>query len=221
MKLKTLVLSILCCLATSLMAQEQDVPFNGIVTDILNNPLKGVRIWVRKNYVATSDKEGKFGLTNVAATDTLHIKYKKQIYLLPVDGRNGLRVRLGDQLNVSEDEELVNLGYGFVKKREKLIPSSGISGEDLLRTGQTDILLALVGLVPGYNIVNGKPEIRGKNSLTLSNEPLYVVDGVVVQSLDGVNIYDVDHVEVLKDASIYGSRGANGAILVTTRRGSK
>lgn len=221
MKLKTLVLSILCCIAASLMAQEQDVPFNGIVTDILNNPLKGVRIWVRKNYVATSDKQGKFGLTNVAATDTLHIKYKKQIYLLPVDGRNGLRVRLGDQLNVSEDEELVNLGYGFVKKREKLIPSSGISGEDLLRTGQTDILLALVGLVPGYNIVNGKPEIRGKNSLTLSNEPLYVVDGVVVQSLDGVNIYDVDHVEVLKDASIYGSRGANGAILVTTRRGSK
>lgn len=202
----------------SILAQE-DVPFNGIITDAVKQPLKGAKIWVKKNHVATSDKEGKFGLTNVSPLDTLHIRYRRTNYLIPVEGRKSIRIFLGDQLNVSEDDELANMGYNFVKKREKLIPSNGISGEDLVRTGQTDILQALVGLVPGYNLVNGTPEIRGKNSLTLSNEPLYILDGVVVPSLSGVNIYDVDHVEVLKDASIYGSRGANGAIIVTTRRG--
>jgi len=219
MNLKNLVLAVFCSIATCLMAQEQDVPFNGIITDVLNQPVKGAKVWVVKNRVATSNKEGKFGLTNVSATDTLHVKYKKVTYLFAVEGRKSMRICLGDQVVVEEDEEIANIGYSFVKRREKLIPSSGVSGEDLIRTGQTDILQALVGLVPGYNLVNGVPEIRGKGSINLSNEPLYVLDGVVVPSLSGVNIYDVDHVEVLKDASIYGSRGANGAILVTTKRG--
>lgn len=206
-------------MATSLMAQNQLVPFNGIITDLANQPLKGVRVWVKKNRFSTTNKEGKFGLTNVNPTDTLHVKYHKQTYLIPVDGSKGMRIHLGDQLKATDDEELANQGYGFVKKREKLIPSSGISGEDLIMTGQQNILQALVGLVPGYNLVGGKPEIRGKNSVTLSTEPLYVLDGVVVTSFDGVSVYDVDHVEVLKDASIYGVQGANGAIIVTTKRG--
>jgi len=206
-------------MATSLMAQEQLVPFNGIITDVANQPLKGVRVWVKKSRYSTTNKEGKFGLTNVNPTDTLHVKYRRETYLIPVDGRKGIRIHLGDQLKASEDDELANLGYNFVKRREKLVPSTGISGADLILTGQQDIVKALVGLVPGLNIVGGKPEIRGKNSVTMDNEPLYVLDGVIMPSLDGVSIYDVDHVEVLKDASIYGVQGANGAIIVTTKRG--
>jgi len=221
MKIRSITFAILCCITSSIMAQEQGTPFNGIITDVLNQPVKGARIWVKKNRVAKSDKEGKFGLTDVAATDTLHIKYRKELYLLPVEGRKSVRVHIGDQMIANEDEELANIGYGFVKKREKLIPSSGISGEELVRTGQTDILRALDGLVAGYSIVNGKPVIRGKSSINLSTEPLYILDGVEQSSFSCVNIYDVDHVEVLKDASIYGAQGANGAIIVTTKRGLK
>lgn len=198
------------------------VPFNGLIIDVLEHPIKGVKVWVKKNKYTRSDKEGRFGLTNVQPTDTLHLQYKKTRYDIAVQGKKSIRIHLGDQVQeAKEDDELANMGYGYVKKREKLIPSNGISGEDLVLTGQTDILQALVSLVPGYNMVNGKPEIRGKNSITLSTEPLYLLDGVVVSSFSGVNIYDVDHVEVLKDASIYGSRGANGAILVTTKRGGR
>lgn len=200
-------------------SNPQKKAFNGIITDLVGNPIKGARIWVIDNMYSKSDKLGRFGLTNVQATDTLHIKYNKKQYDIPVDGRQSIRVHLGDELVSEEDTELANIGYGFVKRREKTVPSSGVTGEMLIRTGKTDILKALDGLIPGYTLVNGSPIIRGKSSLNLSNEPLYILDGTVVNSLDFVSVYDVDHVEVLKEASIYGSRGANGAIIVTTKRG--
>ena len=215
-------------LAIPLAAQQQAVPFNGIVSDISGTPIKGARIYISKGRVARSDKQGRFGLTDVAATDTIHIYFKKRTYDIPVEGRKSLRVRLGDQLQAQEDQELVNWGYGFVKKRESLEISNGISGEDLVRSGYTNITMALQGRVPGL-VVNqtGRPgqdaelNIRGTNSFYADQTPLFVVDGMIVESLDFISVYDVDHIEVLKEASIYGSRGANGAILVTTKRGPK
>lgn len=211
-----------------LSAQQQGVPFNGIVSDISGTPIKGARIYISKSRVARSDKRGRFGLTNVAPTDTIHVYYKKKTYDIPVIGRKSLRIRLGDQLQAQEDQELVNWGYGFVKKRESLEISSGISGEDLVRSGYTNITMALQGRVPGL-VVNqtGRPgqdaelNIRGTNSFYADQTPLFVVDGIVVESLDFISVYDVERVEVLKEASIYGSRGANGAILVTTKKGPK
>ena len=105
-----------------------------------------------------------------------------------------------------------------MKRREQTIPVSGISGEELQRTGKTDILEALVGKVAGYALINGEPRIRSNNSLLLSSEPIYIVDGIRVFSLNYLTVYDVDHVEVLKDASIYGVRGTNGAIVVYTKK---
>ncbi|MCR5395690.1 MAG: TonB-dependent receptor plug domain-containing protein [Bacteroidales bacterium] len=226
---KHLSLLLALCMSAAAMAQnETDQPFNGMVSDITGTPLRGVRVYVLdKNYVAKSDRKGRFGLTNVKPTDTLHLVYRKVQYDIPVAGRKSLRVRLGDQISPDavEDQELVDIGYGFVSRREQLTSSSGISGEVLRRTGETHLLPALRGLVPGLNIqASGQPggdatvTIRGVKSLMLSNEPLYIVDGVVVSSLDFINIYDVESVEVMKDASIYGSRGANGAILVHTRK---
>ena len=223
-RLLPLLLTLLLCLPLS--AQQKGIPFNGTVADISGSPIKGARIYISKSRVARSDKQGRFGLTNVGATDTIHVLYKKQIYDIPVLGRKSLRIRLGDQLQAQEDEELVNWGYGFVKKRESLEISSGISGEDLVKSGYTNITMALQGRVPGL-VVNqtGRPgqdaelNIRGTNSFYADQTPLFVVDGVVVESLDFISVYDVDRIEVLKDASIYGSRGANGAILVTTKRG--
>ena len=215
------MISVFACVAV--LAQEQKaVPFNGVVADILGQPLKGAKVWVvDPNYYTTTDKKGKFGLTNVQPTDTLHVKYKKQLYLIPVDTMKSVRVRLGDELKyeVRQDEELVNTGYGFVKRRESCNSSTGISGEVLVRTGRTDVLEALQGLVPGLTITNGKAVIRGLATINGSPDPILLVDGVEVQSFSFVNVYDVDRVEVLKDANMYGAKGANGAILVTTKRG--
>ncbi len=202
-----------------------DVPFNGIIYDSNAKPMKGARIYTKSpRRYATSDKQGRFGLTDVQPDDTIHVKVNKRKipYAIPVDGRKSMKIFLADEQNpkVNEDDELVSFGYGFVKKRESTGVSSGISGEDLVRTGQRDIVSALKGRVAGLDVSpSGEVTIRGVHSLTLSNEPLYIVDGVVVYDLRNINIHDVDYVEVLKDASIYGSRGANGAIIVYTKTG--
>lgn len=227
-----ILISLIACQIFACLAYGKDnqsgVPFNGIVVDMLGQPLKGAKIYtLDKNFAAKSDKKGRFGLTNVSPTDTIHVIFKKTQYDIPVDGRKSMRVILGDQFiqEAVEDTELADLGYGYVKRRELLTPSNGITGEVLVRTGKTNVLAALQGLVPGLNIHTdsfGQGEsvsMRGINSINLPTTPLYIVDGVEVHSLDFVNVYDVEYVEVLKDASIYGSRGANGAILVKTKRG--
>lgn len=233
MKLKQLLLILALTIgscATSWAQQpsdeQQDVPFNGIVSDLNGKPIKGAHIYINPKHVARSDRKGRFGLTNVNSDDTIKVRFKKNIYQIPVNGRKSLRITLGDQLQSEEDEELVAWGYGFVKKRESLTPSNGISGEELRRTGETSLLRALQGRIPGLNISptgiigpDASVSMRGINSIYADQTPLYVVDGVIVDSLDFISLYDVDHVEVLKDASIYGSRGANGAILVFTIRG--
>lgn len=215
----------LIVLVTIAIPAFADVPFNGLLLDREMKPKKGVKVYVKdpKRY-ATTDKKGRFGLTDVQPDDTLHLVLsKKETLLVPVEGRRGIRIVLaGDKSALAEnDEEIANTGYGYVKRREFTGVSSGISGDRLRATGARDILSGLKGLVPGLNVTgavgNQSVNIRGVKSLTLSNEPLYVVDGIVVSSLDYISIYDVDHVEVIKDGSQYGSRGANGAIVVTTK----
>lgn len=201
------------------------VPFNGIISDFLGNPAKRAKVSVNKYLYTRTDRKGRFGLTNVQDTDTLTIVYQKSVYYIPVEGKKSIRIKLADQLDQSavieaaEDQELVNYGYGFVKRRESLGVTSGIPGEILQRTNQTNILDALRGLVPGLNFqkVNGqtKAVIRGKGTIG-NTDPLYIVDGSEVPSLDYISVYDVETVEVLKDGSMYGVRGANGVIIVHT-----
>ena len=216
-------LSLIILTITIVVSVKADEPFNGIIYDSQGKPLKNAKIYVAdERRYATSDKKGQFGLTNVLPQDTIHVKIKnrKEPYVIPVEGRKSMRIYLADENpRVEQDEELVNFGYGFVKRREYTGVSNGISGEELVRTGRTDILSALVGKVPGLDITPTGVTIRGTRSFLLSNEPLYLVDGNVVPNFNGINIRDVDHVEVLKDASIYGSRGSNGAILVFTKSG--
>lgn len=218
---RALMLTVMSAVCFTVLADE---PFNGLVLDSALKPVKKVKVFNRdEQRYATSDKKGRFGLTDVMPGDTLTLVVKKKRIRIPVDGRKSLKIILADEKNYTavQDDELVNIGYGYVKRREFTGVSSGISGETLRGTGQRTILKALVGLVPGLNISqrNGdmNVNIRGEHSLMLSSTPLYIVDGVQVSSLDFISIYDVDHVEVIKDASQYGSRGANGAILVTTK----
>ena len=93
-----------------------------------------------------------------------------------------------------------------------------VEGLDLQRSGYSDILEALQGRVAGLYIGPDGVRIRGIHSFELSNEPLYYIDDNEVSDLDAVNIYDVDYVEVVKDGAMYGSRGANGVIIVHTKK---
>lgn len=226
--MKRLITTTFIALAASCafaQSRAQDVPFNGAIYDASGMPVKGAKVWVKDSRrYAKSDKQGHFGLTNVMPTDTLHLRYKGTKYDIAVEGKKSIRIKLADQVQYNEDEELVNLGYGFVKKRECTTSRAGISGEELIRTGQTNILAALQGRVAGLNITaSGAPgnraqvTMRGINSINLDCTPLFVIDDIVVSTLDMVNLYDVDYVEVMREASIYGSRGANGAIIVHTK----
>lgn len=223
------LLFLLAILFPFLCLAQEKVPFNGIVKDVLGNPIKNVRIYVSNpRAYARTDKQGRFGLTDVKMNDVLHVKLKKTEYEIPVEGRKSIVIIVAEDFSLretSESQELVDIGYGFVKRREQTLPSNTISGDELVKTGQSNLLNALAGKVPGMNVLsNNSPggeasvNIRGFSSLTLSNTPLYIVDGVEQNSLSYINVYDVDYVEIMKDASIYGSRGANGAIIVHTKR---
>lgn len=217
------------CLAQN---QERGIPFNGKIVDALGNPVKNARVWTTDDcYFSKSDKKGRFGMTNIKATDTLHVKYQREIYDIPVQNRKSISIIIGNQIDkqalikAEEDQDLVDLGYGYVKRRECLEVTSGISGDVLRKTGAFTLSEALKGRIPGLSIstdLNGNTDqvsIRGIGTFYGSTAPLYIVDGIEVESLDVVNLMDVDNVEVLKGANMYGAKGGNGVIMVHTKRG--
>lgn len=228
--MKRTLIILFSAVALNAAAQEKGVPFNGAIADIAGTPIKKAKIYTKSESVFTySDKQGRFGLTDVKGTDTLHIKYKKTIYDIPIEGKKSVRIRLGDQLNTQaqEDEEIFNLGYSFVKKREYLNSGGRLTGEQLRREGYQTIMEAIKGRIAGLNVttdMNGNmvsANIRGINSVYGSNTPLFLLNDMEVTSFDHINLSDVDYIEVQKDANIYGARGANGVIKVYTNNTSK
>lgn len=223
-----LLLSVLFALQSLGAVAQDDVPFNGMLTDLTGKPVKKARIWVRtpRDYALT-DGQGRFGLTNVRDTDTLNIDVKKRRYRIPVAGRSSMRIRLADETNfqVVEDKQLADIGFGYVSRREYTGVSNYISGEELRRSGFSDVLSALQGRVPGLNIVgsqgrggeNQNVSMRGTRSFMADQTPLFMVDRAVVMDFSGINLNDIDYVQILKEASVYGSKGGNGAIIVHTK----
>ena len=226
MKQLLLLVGALCSLFAA-VAQTQKAPFNGIVEDGSGKPVRTARVYVRspRDYALT-DRNGRFGLTGVQPDDTLHIEIKKRLYIIPVANRTGMRICLLDETLFTAEAapDLVSLGYGFVSRRERTNATNYIAGEDLRRSGYTDIIAALQGRIPGLDIVGrnrmgegAQMSIRGTRTFLGDSTPAFVVDGVIVPSFEGINLNDVDYVEVMKEATVYGSNGANGAILVHTK----
>lgn len=220
------VFALLMLAAPQLHAQQRHTPFNGQLLDISGSPIKNARVYVSspRAYCPT-DKDGKFGLTDVQPSDTLRILLKKRLYNVPVDGRHSLVIRLGDEKNIlaEQDQQLIDIGYGHIRRRECTNAAEAyVSGKELQDIGANSVLEGLMGRVPGLVIeyVDGQPHatMRGTKSLTGPSEPLYIVDGVTMPSIDNVNVFDIDYIEVMKDASIYGSQGANGAILIFRKK---
>src|SRR5690606_15703324 len=178
-----------------------------------------------------NDVDGKFKL-NVASSES--------VLIFSFIGMKSIEVPVGERrvidLKMETDtqglDEVVVVGYGTVKKSD-LTGSVGVVGaEELLRAPVANALQGLKGKVAGVNVFlnSGSPSssprvlIRGLGTINSSSQPLYVVDGVVMENIEFLNPNDIESMEVLKDASstaIYGARGANGVVMVSTKRGAK
>lgn len=208
----------LVCGMQGITAQPAEVPFNGLVTDASGKGIKA-RIDVKNSGKYTvADRKGQFGLTDIAPTDTLVIRYKRTAHEIPVAGRHSLKVVwLDDRPSFDEDEQLVDFGFGYVKRREYTSSSTGLTGSEMVRKGFTDLQSAILALVPGVQMINGEIVIRGISSINSSSAALVICDGTELRDLNSINIYDVKSVEVLKGSNMYGLRGGNGVIVIRTR----
>jgi len=185
----------------------------GLVVNKKGKGIRNVPVSVKgdREAVRTGNK-GIFTIVGETLPDTVTLMLpSKQVFQIPVQGQNFLKIITSETAFTvaPAKDEIVNIGYGTVRKSRST-------------SGERDLLRALAGKVPGLNLVyrdNGTVtlRLRGGTSLDGNDDPLYIVDGAVVDDLSYLNLHDVDKVDVLKDGSIYGTRGANGAIVVTTR----
>ena len=211
------------------MQQQEKV--TGIVTDVKGEPIIGANVSVVGKSIGTiTDIDGKFAI-QASQGNTLQISfigYKAQTTKV-----TGKHIAIVLQEDMEMLDEVVVIGYGTVKKSDLTGSVSSISQKNIKDQPMTRLDQALSGRIPGVVVItnSGAPEqstqirIRGANSIYGGNSPLYIVDGVPNTDLfNNLAPNDIQSIEVLKDASataIYGSRGANGVILVTTKRGAE
>jgi TonB-linked SusC/RagA family outer membrane protein len=222
------ILSVIIC-SLSVFAQES-ISVSGTVTDETGEPLAGVNILMKgtTNGVAT-DIDGKYMIRVSGHTSVLEFSYIGfTIQSVAVGDRTVINVMLREDTQLME--EVVVIGYGTVKKANVVGSIAKIDEKALADRPVTRVEQALQGQMAGVSIrsTSGSPgsdvtiQVRGAASINGDNTPLYVVDGVPIDNLSGINPNDILSIDVLKDAAsaaIYGSRGSNGVILVTTKRG--
>lgn len=227
--MKTILLLIVLFPISLLSYSQKPAPKDTLVGLIVNKggkPIKNVPISVSGKEMNHTDRKGIFMIVGDHLPDTVTIMLpSKKLFQIPVNGTNFLKINTNETAySVSQaKDEIVNIGYGEMRKSRSTTGDFSVTGDALRETGERNIILALAGKVPGMNLTynnNGTATliIRGGSSMEGNNDPLYVVDGSIVGDLSYLNINDVERIDVLKDGSIYGARGANGAIVVTTKK---
>ncbi|NIG52353.1 TonB-dependent receptor [Chitinophaga sp. Cy-1792] len=209
--------------------QQANLNIKGKVKDVNGNPLPGVTVLVKDTKKgATTDEKGNFSINDVQKDAVLVFQYMGFDPLqVTVDGKTNINATLKE--NQKTLDEYVVVGYGTQKKVTKTGAVSMVKGTDLQQSPNVNISNSLVGRIPGIIAVNqsGEPGydgstifIRGRSTLGNSS-PLVVIDGFPRDGFERMNPNDIESVSILKDAAaaIYGSRAANGVILVTTKRG--
>jgi len=177
----------------------------------------------------TTDINGLYSINATRESDILifsFIGYKSEE--IPINGRSLINITLSSE--ALSLEEVVVIGYGTMKKSDLTGSLSQVKSEEINAFPSSNVLQALTGRSSGVQVIQatGAPgasvsiKIRGANSIQGSNDPLFVVDGFPVNNPTALNNSDIESIEILKDASstaIYGSRGANGVVLITTKKG--
>lgn len=247
--MKKILTILLWLISVTVFAQTQTI--TGKVTDSAGEPLPAATVVVKGTTIGIiTDLNGNFSISNLSSESVLVFSYVGMTTQeITVGNQSTISVTMvADAVGL---DEIVVIGYGTVKKSDLTGAVGSVSGETLQERPTSSLPQALSGKIAGASVAqnSGRPggqtriRIRGNTSVSLDNAPLFVVDGIILaptttvatngrlSGLDGgtspidyINSNDIASIEVLKDASataIYGARGANGVILVTTKRGSK
>lgn len=220
------LLALFTIFVTSLSAQT----IKGNVKDSNGEPVIGATVLEKgtKNNATVTDIDGNFSL-KLTGNNPLQISYiGMKTLTVNTSGKSTINVTLEDEATNLED--LVVIGYGSVRRKDLTGSVATVSSEALAAVPVASVSEALTGKMAGVQITTteGSPDadvkirVRGGGSITQSNDPLLIVDGFPVESISDIPATDIEDITVLKDASstaIYGSRGANGVILVTTKSG--
>lgn len=212
-------------------SNQNKLRISGTVKDANGDPIIGATIMEKgtANGVV-SDMDGNFTI-NVASNGVLHVSYIGYTEQdIPVAGKSFINIQLNEDTEILE--EVVVIGYGTVKRRDLTGAVASVKGEEIAANPVSNVAQALQGRLPGVNVTSqdGRPgatisvRVRGGGSITQSNDPLYVVDGFPVSNINDIPASEIESIDVLKDASstaIYGARGANGVILITTKKGKE
>ena len=238
--MKSMILNLnvrsVCFVLAMLLVQyafAQNKTITGTVTDSKQEPLIGVNVTLKGNASsgAITDLDGKYSLSVPSGKSTLVFSYIGYVTQeIAVDSRSVVNVALVEDAQALD--EVVVVGYGVVKKRDLVGSIASVKSQDITAVPTSNVLESMQGKIAGLDMTrsSGQPgssfnfTIRGNRSLTASNAPLIMVDGIAYGSEIDINPNDVESIEVLKDASttaIYGSRGANGVILITTKKGKE
>lgn len=210
------------------VAFSQQRIISGVVYGSDSRPMSGVTIKLKGTTKQTStDSDGKYSIEISANSDVLeftsvgYIDIEKEI-----QESNSLIVTMQEQM--AGLDEVVVIGYGTVSRKDLAGAVSSIRGKELEKAPVANVAEALTGRLPGVQVttVDGAPgaeiiiRVRGGGSITQDNSPLYIVDGFIVDNINDIAVSDIESIDVLKDAAstaIYGARGANGVVIVTTK----
>jgi len=211
---------------------EQTRAVSGKVTDSSGQPLPGVSVILKGTTQGTiTNADGEYTLAKIPPDATLLFSF---VGMQPQEIETGTQT----EFNITMEEqvialdEVVAIGYGTIRRSDLTGAVSQVNAADFERVPATTPLLSLQGRSPGLRIVpnSGEPgasasiRIRGEQSIEGTNDPIFVIDGIISTNIDYLNSEDIESVSVLKDASvvaIYGARAANGVILITTKRGEE
>lgn len=214
---------------SSTALQQREI--SGTVTDVNRNPLPGVSITVKGTTIGNlTDINGRYSLRIPSDAQTLVFSFVGMTSQeIPVTASNTYDVTLSEDVVALAD--VVVIGYGSVSKKELTSAVSSISSEDFLNVPSVNPVMQIAGKVAGVSIINtaaadpnssANIQVRGVSSRTAGIEPLVVINGVPGGNLQNINENDIESISILKDgaaSSIYGTRGSNGVILVTTKKG--
>ena len=230
---KANIIALLLILTFGISAQSQ-INITGTIFDEAGETLPGVNILLKGQDKGTiSDFDGKFGISVPNANSILVFSYLGyQTVEMKVDRTKPMVVKMVEE--TKSLSEVMVIGYQDVRKRDLTGSVAKANIEDMLKAPVASFDQALSGRIAGVNVSSGEGTpggtmnivIRGKNSLTQDNSPLFIIDGFPVEDPaagSSVNPNDIESIDVLKDASataIYGARGANGVIIITTKKGT-
>lgn len=221
----------LFCMIIPINLFAQTVTVTGQVVDVNNEPLIGVNVQLKdKNTGTVTDFDGNFSIQAIERDVLVFTYLSMETQEVTVGANRNLHIVM--QEDAQTLDEIIVIGYGVQRKGDLTTAVSTVGSEAIAERPVIAAAQALQGKAAGVQVVqtSGKPggdisvRIRGNTSLKASNAPLYIVDGVPMESMSTISPNDIESMSVLKDASsaaIYGSRAANGVVLITTKKGQK